>query len=91
MEAMACGRCVVASNVGGNPELADGASRGILFEPGNAADLAGVLRRLIADPERRSSLGKAAREFLTAGFSIATSAARMSQIYDSFLSARKKG
>ena len=39
MEAMACGCCPIASNVGGNPELIEDGVRGLLFEPGNSVGL----------------------------------------------------
>jgi GT2 family glycosyltransferase/glycosyltransferase involved in cell wall biosynthesis len=41
---------VVASRIGGIPELVADESSGLLFEPGNAADLAAKLQRLIDDP-----------------------------------------
>ena len=47
MEAMACGCCVAASRVGGNPELVAHGETGMLFEPRDAAGLAGVLRLLM--------------------------------------------
>lgn len=47
MEALACGRPVVASNVGGVPEILTSEDLGILAEPGNPADLAAKLDRAI--------------------------------------------
>jgi glycosyltransferase involved in cell wall biosynthesis len=88
MEAMACGCSVVASNVGGNPELAGDPRRGVLFKAGDADDLTGVLRALIADPERRKSLAAEGSAFLRNGFSIAASATRMAGIYDMHLEER---
>jgi glycosyltransferase involved in cell wall biosynthesis len=81
MEAMACGCCAVASRVGGNPELIGGGDRGGLFEAGQTADLAALLRRLIEDPARRMALGGAAREYIQSGFSIERSVAHMQRIY----------
>jgi glycosyltransferase involved in cell wall biosynthesis len=89
MEAMACGCCVVASNVGGNPELAGDPERGVLFRPGDSTDLATVLLSLLGDSARRKGLAKNASDFLRSGFSIASSVARMAEIYDFYLSARK--
>jgi glycosyltransferase involved in cell wall biosynthesis len=88
MEAMACGCCVVASNVGGNPELAGDPSRGELFEASNPAALTGVLRELVADPGRRRLLASRAVEFIHAGFSVENSTARMDEIYTHYISRR---
>jgi L-malate glycosyltransferase len=89
MEAMACGCCVVASDVGGNPELAGDPRRGVLFEAGNADALASVLRQLIADPAQRRGLAVTASEFIRQGFSIESSASRMAEIYNFYLNTRQ--
>jgi glycosyltransferase involved in cell wall biosynthesis len=81
MEAMASGCCVVASRVGGNPELIGDSERGLLFEPGNTAGLAVALRTLMNDPELRRSLSSAAQGFIHQRFSVAASITRMEQIY----------
>ena len=57
VEAMAVGRPVVASRIGGLPStILDGAT-GLLFEPGNVSDLAGKLHRLLDEPVLREQLG----------------------------------
>jgi L-malate glycosyltransferase len=91
MEAMACGCCVIASRVGGNPELIEDGVRGLLFQPGDAAGLAGVLRTAILNVELRKRLADAGHAFLQAGFSSATSAQRMAGIYTKLLASRKAG
>jgi glycosyltransferase involved in cell wall biosynthesis len=59
LEAMAAGLPVVASDVGGVPELLDG--HGFLVAPGDADALAALLRRLVEDGELRSQQGLLAR------------------------------
>ncbi|MEU0481183.1 glycosyltransferase [Streptosporangium sp. NPDC006013] len=59
MEAMAAGRPIVATRVGGTPELLEG--RGILAPPSDPAALAEGIARLLDDPELAVSLGAAAR------------------------------
>ena len=59
MSAMACGRCVVVSDIEQNRETAGEA--GLTFAAQDAADLRRVLARLLAEPERIRQLGQAAR------------------------------
>jgi glycosyltransferase involved in cell wall biosynthesis len=69
VEAMAAGVPVVASAVGGIPELVDPDVTGILVPPGDAAALADALRRLIQDPALREQMGGKARAAAVARFS----------------------
>lgn len=85
MEAMACGCCVGASRVGGNPELIAHGETGMLFEPRDAAGLAVVLTQLIRDPDLRARLSSNAARLIHGRFSLAASARRMEEIYDAFL------
>ncbi|MCZ2344471.1 MAG: glycosyltransferase family 4 protein [Bacteroidales bacterium] len=57
VEAMAVGRPVVAGRIGGLPFTVPDGGTGLLFEPGNARDLADKLARLLDDPELRQRLG----------------------------------
>lgn len=90
MEAMACGCSVVASRVGGSPELIDDGKTGLLFESGDAGALAEQLRRLIQQPQRREELATAGAARISARFSIQTSAHRMQEIYDEFLNKHRR-
>ncbi len=51
VEAFSRGTPVIASRLGAMAELVDEGRTGLLFEPGNAGDLAGAVRRLVARPE----------------------------------------
>jgi len=62
LESMSFGLPVIASNIGGLPELVEDGQTGLLFEPGNAADLSDKMRRLWNDPSLCERLGKAARK-----------------------------
>jgi len=88
MEAMACGCCAVASRVGGNPELIEDGIRGLLFTPGDAAGLAGVLQRAILDPDLRRRMAEAGRDFVHANLSRESAALRMGEIYSGLLENR---
>lgn len=61
LEAMASARAVVASNVGGLPEIIDDGVNGLLVPPRDPEALARALMRLIETPELRNQLGDAAR------------------------------
>ena len=85
---MACGCCVVASNVGGNPELVQPNQTGLLFEAGSADSLAKVLGALIEDPNLRMRLAASGSGFVLQNYSIQSAARRMGAIYSNLLSAR---
>lgn len=63
LEGMAAGKAVIASRVGGIPDLITDGSNGLLFSPGDAVDLADRLRTLLADPTRAMELGERAYRF----------------------------
>lgn len=63
-EAMACGLPVVASRVGGVPDLVREGETGLLFEAGDANQLRTCLVKLVADGHLRRKMGAAAREHI---------------------------
>jgi glycosyltransferase involved in cell wall biosynthesis len=62
MEAMAAGRPVVATAVGGTPELL-GDGRGLLVRPGDARGLADAVAAVLTDPARAQAMATAARHW----------------------------
>lgn len=85
MEAMACGCCPVASNVGGNPELVHEGESGLLFPAGDATNLAERLERLLCDAALRRRLAAAAEARMHTQFARATAAKHMGEVYLEFL------
>jgi glycosyltransferase involved in cell wall biosynthesis len=85
MEAMACGCAVVASQVGGNPELVSDGTTGLVFEAGNASELADRLEHLIFDEDLRIRIGIAASAGVRERFSLEASVRRMEEIYEELL------
>jgi glycosyltransferase involved in cell wall biosynthesis len=61
LEAFAAGKPVVASRIGGIPELVKDGHDGLLFEPGNAMELADCIHALMSDGCLRRRLGESAR------------------------------
>lgn len=88
LEAMACGCCVVGSRVGGTPELVEDETRGLLFTPGNADELADKLARVVEDAPARKRMGCAASAFARERLNMRICVARNMEIYTSVL-ARK--
>jgi len=62
IEAMALGKAIIATNVGGNPELIEDGKNGLLVPEGDRAALVGALSHLLKTPTHRATLGLAARE-----------------------------
>lgn len=81
MEAMACGCCPVASEVGGNPELVIDGRTGLLFPPGNAPALAARLRDLVGNESARRNMAAAAATRIATDFTHRAAATRMGEIY----------
>jgi starch synthase len=69
LEAMACGCAVVASAVGGIPEVVADGVTGLLVPPGDEASLAAAVNALIGEPGRASALGARGRERAVTEFS----------------------
>jgi glycosyltransferase involved in cell wall biosynthesis len=70
LEAMAAGVPVVATRVGGLPELVADGETGLLVEPGAPVAVAAALDRVLGSPERARELGEAGRERVRREFSI---------------------
>ncbi|SRR6266568_2494576 len=83
LEAMAEGLPIIASNVGGLPELVETGLTGYLVPPSNVEALAESLRHLILDPKRRQAMGAAGQNRARKHFSVDRMIAQFASIYDS--------
>jgi len=63
-EAMSCGKPVVATRVGGIPELVEDTRSGFLIKPGHTGEAVEALEKLLADPAAGREMGKLGREII---------------------------
>ena len=70
IEAMKAGACVVASRVGGVPEMIEDGSTGVLVEAGSPRALADALQALVDDPHRVGALAAAGQAHARAHYSL---------------------
>jgi len=85
LEAAASGLPVVASRVGGLPEIVVDGETGLLVPPADPVALAEALAALIREPERRWALGKAARARTVARYDWRACAGAMERLYEAVL------
>ena len=87
LEAMAHGLPIVASRVGGIPEIIETSEHGLLVPPGDSEALAEAIRSLIDDPVLRRNLSFAARARVNTEFSIAKTLENYDRLYRNALTA----
>lgn len=62
MEAMACGLCIVSTNIGGIPYLIDNEVNGILVPPNDSVSMASAVVRILTEPGLSAKLSMSARQ-----------------------------
>jgi L-malate glycosyltransferase len=90
LESMAAGIPVVATNVGGNPELIIHGETGFLVPPANEAAFVEAVEQLISSPDLRKQFSEAAQDFARANFHMNTVCRRYERLYVDIL-AEKSG
>jgi glycosyltransferase involved in cell wall biosynthesis len=88
IEAMAVGTPVVATNVGGLPEIVRHDVNGLLVEPRNPSELAAAIIRLAQDPDLRKRLGDHGRPTAFAQFDPAVLTQQVISVYQRVLARR---
>lgn len=82
LEAMALRRPVIATGVGGVPEMIDHGRTGLLVPPGDAEALGASIARLLTDHPLADTLARAGHDFVVANFSIEHMVRAVAKIYD---------
>jgi glycosyltransferase involved in cell wall biosynthesis len=91
LEAMAAGKPIVATDVGGVPDVIVPGRNGVLVPARAAAPLADALQGLLDDRHRGAELGERARETVLAGFTEEQHLASLASLYRSLTAASARG
>lgn len=85
LEAMAAGKPVVATAIGGTDEAVVDGETGLLVPPGNPSALAGAIRRMLDNPDLASTLAAAGQRRVAMRFSSHAMVAGVAAVYDELL------
>jgi glycosyltransferase involved in cell wall biosynthesis len=85
IEAMAAGRPVVATAVGGIPDIVVHGETGLLVPPADPAALASAVDTLLTNPRKAATFGARGRERASERFSIEAVVRRHAELYESLL------
>lgn len=91
IEGMAAGKPIVATRVGGVPELLRSGITGLLVEPGRPDEMAAALRILLASEARRERLGREARRSVEHRFDSRRTSRSFEELYQTLLAAHAPG
>ena len=91
MEAMALGKAVVATPVGGIPELIRDRETGLSVPTGDVGALSRALTELVDNPQLRADLGRNASSLIHDRYSLTSSVSTLMQVYDELLPTRSTG
>ena len=85
LEAMAMGRPVVATKVGGVPEVVEDGVTGLLVPPADSASLAGAIVTLAKSPDLRRAMGNAGARRVHEHFHVAKMTRQIEAVYEGLL------
>jgi glycosyltransferase involved in cell wall biosynthesis len=89
LEGMVAGKAVVASAVGGIPEIVDDGRNGLLVPPDDPAALASALHRVLTDPALAAALGAAGRQTVMTRFTRDRMGEDYARLFSELLAGRK--
>ncbi len=70
LEAMMAGRCVIATNVGGVPEVIEDGYNGLMVEPGNPEELSRAIKKVILNHQLQKNMALRGREVVCKNFTL---------------------
>ncbi len=82
LEAMAAGMAVVATAVGGIPQMVQSGENGLLVPPGSAKELAEAIAQLLAEEKLRCRLGRAARKTIQERYDLHDRLEKLVRLYE---------
>ncbi len=85
LEAMAYGKAIVGTKIGGIPEQIDDGKNGLLFEMADTGQLTDKMNVLIDNPELRSEMGKNARKKVEQEYSISKHKEHLFELYEEMM------
>jgi glycosyltransferase involved in cell wall biosynthesis len=88
LEAMACGKAVIASDIPANRELITDGQDGLLVSPLVSSSFREAIIRLALNRELRESLGRKAREKISSKYSVGYRISRILDVYQKVLTAK---
>jgi glycosyltransferase involved in cell wall biosynthesis len=89
LEAMAHAKPIVASRIGGIPELVRDGETGFLFNPKDAQELSSRIRTLLGDSDLRKKFGREARRIAETQYSLTRHGASLLSLYENLIAANK--
>lgn len=91
LESFALAKPVLASRIGGIPELVEDGRTGFVFEPGSASELAERIERLRQDPALVARMGENARRMVETEFNASTHYEKLVGLYERVIAGRARG
>jgi glycosyltransferase involved in cell wall biosynthesis len=85
IESMAAGVAVIATAVGGNPEIVDDGTTGILIPPRDAGAIATSITQILSNPQAAAIMGAAGRDRIERRFSMERAVHETQRLYTSLL------
>ncbi len=89
LEAMSCGKPVIATSVGGVPEIVENGVSGILVQPKDSDALCGAMREMLSDVGMRDRMGREGQMICEKGFSSRAMVNQIENLYDTLLEKKR--